>query len=142
MAPFGGHRRDGSATDAEIPSKHFASVPAFIASAHALLADWAGAAKMGVDPYASPVNAVALRDIGLPPQYEIDGDLAPYPLWRNVHPLIAHSARLRNRSDALGEIAAAVERGEPVAIATVISGPGQVGARRSSVQTASPGFFP
>jgi xanthine dehydrogenase accessory factor len=30
----------------------------------------------------------------------------------------------------LGEIAAAVEHGEPVAVATVISGPGQVGARR------------
>jgi len=30
----------------------------------------------------------------------------------------------------LGEIAAAVERGEPVAVATVISGPGKVGARR------------
>src|SRR6478672_11632284 len=30
----------------------------------------------------------------------------------------------------LGEIAAAVERGEPVAVATVIAGPGEVGARR------------
>jgi xanthine dehydrogenase accessory factor len=30
----------------------------------------------------------------------------------------------------LGEIAAAVDRGEPVAVATVISGPGKVGARR------------
>jgi xanthine dehydrogenase accessory factor len=30
----------------------------------------------------------------------------------------------------LGEIAAAVERGEPVAVATVIAGPGQIGARR------------
>jgi xanthine dehydrogenase accessory factor len=30
----------------------------------------------------------------------------------------------------LGDIAAAVERGEPVAVATVIAGPGQVGARR------------
>src|SRR5271156_5443395 len=30
----------------------------------------------------------------------------------------------------LGEIAAAVERGEPVAVATVIDGPGQIGARR------------
>jgi xanthine dehydrogenase accessory factor len=30
----------------------------------------------------------------------------------------------------LGEIAAAVERGEPVAVATVIAGPGQAGARR------------
>jgi xanthine dehydrogenase accessory factor len=31
---------------------------------------------------------------------------------------------------ALGAIAAAVERGEPVAVATVIAGPGQTGARR------------
>jgi xanthine dehydrogenase accessory factor len=30
----------------------------------------------------------------------------------------------------LGDIAAAVERGEPVAVATVISGPGRIGARR------------
>ena len=30
----------------------------------------------------------------------------------------------------LAEIAAAVERGEPVAVATVISGPGRIGARR------------
>jgi xanthine dehydrogenase accessory factor len=34
------------------------------------------------------------------------------------------------RFPELGEIAAAVERGEPVAVATVIGGPGQVGARR------------
>jgi xanthine dehydrogenase accessory factor len=34
------------------------------------------------------------------------------------------------RFPELGEIAAAVERGEPVAVATVISGPGQIGARR------------
>jgi xanthine dehydrogenase accessory factor len=30
----------------------------------------------------------------------------------------------------LGDIAAAVERGEPVAVATVVAGPGQIGARR------------
>jgi xanthine dehydrogenase accessory factor len=30
----------------------------------------------------------------------------------------------------LGEIAAAVERGEPVAVATIVSGPGRIGARR------------
>jgi xanthine dehydrogenase accessory factor len=34
------------------------------------------------------------------------------------------------RFPELGEIAAAVERGEPVAVATVIAGPGQIGARR------------
>ena len=36
----------------------------------------------------------------------------------------------RDSFPELGEIAAAVGRGEPVAVATVISGPGQVGARR------------
>jgi xanthine dehydrogenase accessory factor len=36
----------------------------------------------------------------------------------------------RDSFPALGDIAAAVERGEPVAVATVIAGPGQVGARR------------
>jgi len=36
----------------------------------------------------------------------------------------------RTHFPELGDIAAAVERGEPVAVATVISGPGQTGARR------------
>jgi xanthine dehydrogenase accessory factor len=36
----------------------------------------------------------------------------------------------RARFPELGEIAAAVERGEPVAVATVIGGPGRIGARR------------
>lgn len=78
----------------------------FIASDSALLADWMGAAKMGADPYASPVNAAALRALGLPARYELVGDLAPYALWRNVHPLLAHTARLRGRSEAVGRIAA------------------------------------
>jgi uncharacterized protein (DUF362 family) len=78
-----------------------------IASESALLADWAGAARMGLDPYASPVNAAALRAIGLPTEPVIEGDLAPYPLWRNVHPLLARSARQRNRSQGLGALSAA-----------------------------------
>jgi xanthine dehydrogenase accessory factor len=36
----------------------------------------------------------------------------------------------RDSFPELGEIAAAVERGEPVAVATVVYGPGEVGARR------------
>jgi len=78
-----------------------------IASPSALLADWAGAARMGLDPYASPVNATALRALGLPPEHVIEGDLSPYALWRNVHPLIARSARQRNRSEGLGAMSAA-----------------------------------
>jgi uncharacterized protein (DUF362 family) len=76
----------------------------FVASENALLADWVGAAKMGVDPHASPVNRAALKHIGLPTRYEICGDLSQYPFWRNVHPLILHSAQLRNRADGLGQI--------------------------------------
>ncbi|MEO7937046.1 MAG: DUF362 domain-containing protein [Burkholderiaceae bacterium] len=78
-----------------------------IASPSAVLADWAGATRMGLDPYASPVNARALRTIGLPPEQAIEGDLSPYPLWRNVHPLLARSARQRNRSEGLGAMSAA-----------------------------------
>ena len=80
---------------------------AFIGCVDALLADWAGAAKMGLDPYASPLNAVALQAVGLPRNYEIAGSVAPYPLWRNVHPLIADSARRRSRAEGLGSLAAA-----------------------------------
>ncbi|MGE5339148.1 MAG: DUF362 domain-containing protein [Gemmatimonadota bacterium] len=77
-----------------------------IASESALLADWAGAARMGLDPYASPVNAAALRALGIP-AHAIDGDLGAYALWRNVHPLLARSARERNRSAGVGAASAA-----------------------------------
>jgi xanthine dehydrogenase accessory factor len=43
------------------------------------------------------------------------------------------------RFPELGDIAAAVERGEPVAVATVIGGPGQVGARRVIWGRTGPG---
>jgi uncharacterized protein (DUF362 family) len=79
----------------------------FIASTNILLADWAGSARMGIDPYASPVSALALKAVGLPLDYKIEGELTPYPLWRNVHPLLAHSARLRNGSEHFGGLSAA-----------------------------------
>ena len=43
------------------------------------------------------------------------------------------------RFPELGDIAAAVERGEPVAVATVIGGPGEVGARRVIWGQPAPG---
>ncbi len=67
-----------------------------IASRHLLLADYAGAAKMGLDPYASPINAVALHALGLPARFHIEGNLGCYPNWRNVHPLAAESTRQRD----------------------------------------------
>src|SRR5262249_8308095 len=68
-----------------------------IASQNLLLSDWAAALKMGLDPYASAINAKALRVIGLPADHKIDGDLAPYHDWINVHPLLADSVQRRNR---------------------------------------------
>lgn len=78
-----------------------------IASASTLLADWAGAARMGLDPYASPVSATALHALGLPLPHAVDGDLSPYPLWRNVHPLIARTARQRQDSEGVGAMSVA-----------------------------------
>lgn len=54
-----------------------------IASPDSVLGDVIGATLMGVDPALSPLTARALTEIGLPPAYSIDGDLGPYPGWRN-----------------------------------------------------------
>ena len=78
-----------------------------IASPDVLLADWVGAAKMGLDPFASPVNAKAMRVVGLPSAYEVDGDLAPYEGWRNVHPVLADSVRRRNEWVRVARVAEA-----------------------------------
>ena len=72
-----------------------------IASTNVLLADWAGALKMQIDPYLSPINAKALRDIGLPKRYEIVGDLSPYQDWKNVPPILLESVRKRNEAPAI-----------------------------------------
>ncbi|MEZ4702601.1 MAG: DUF362 domain-containing protein [Rhodothermales bacterium] len=72
-----------------------------IASTDLLLADWAGALVMGLDPYASRLNAHALRSIGLPAAYEIDGDLTPLAGWKNVSLLQADAVRKRNENPTL-----------------------------------------
>jgi hypothetical protein len=69
-----------------------------VASNNLLLTDWAGALKMGADPYASTINAQALHTVGLPAAYEVVGDLAPYVSWVNVHPMMLDAVLRRNRS--------------------------------------------
>ena len=75
-----------------------------ITSTNALLADWAGALKMQIDPYLSPINAKALRDIGLPKRYEIVGDLSPYQDWKNVPPILLESVRKRNEAPTISRV--------------------------------------
>src|SRR5688572_12811484 len=72
-----------------------------VAGDDVLLVDFAAAAKMGLDPYTSPLNAKALREVGLPQGYRVDGSLEPYEGWDNVHPLQAHALRRVNESPAL-----------------------------------------
>jgi uncharacterized protein (DUF362 family) len=74
-----------------------------IAGTDPVLVDFVAAAKMNTDPYASPVNAKALRDVGLPESYSIRGDLTPYEGWENVHPWQAASLRRIDESPGLAK---------------------------------------
>jgi len=76
-----------------------------IAGRSLLLTDWAAAARMKVDPHASPLNGLALTRFGLPARYRIDGELAPYRGWSNVHPLVLDALRELERYPALRRLA-------------------------------------
>jgi uncharacterized protein (DUF362 family) len=80
-----------------------------IAGTDPVLVDWAGAAKMDVDPCRSPINARLLADRGLPSPHEVVGDLAPWAGWRNVHPTVLDSTARLARSLALGRALAQVK---------------------------------
>ena len=77
----------------------------FIASNHLLLADWAGALKMGLDPYVSSINGHALQQAGLPAKYKIEGDFCPYAGWKNVPLLLATSVKARNANPLMRQLA-------------------------------------
>jgi hypothetical protein len=64
-----------------------------IAGRSLLLTDWVGALRMKIDPYFSPVNARALRVLGLPQDPVIEGELSEYEGWVNVHPYAASAVR-------------------------------------------------
>ncbi len=85
-------------------ASHPIETRALIAGADALLVDWTASLKMGLDPYSSAVSAKALRTVGLPPHYVIDGDLTPYPGWINVPALLQDSVRRRNESPAFSRL--------------------------------------
>jgi uncharacterized protein (DUF362 family) len=73
-----------------------------IASPSAVLADFAGALKMGVDPGVSRLTAAVLRAVGLPRRYRLDGNLAVYAGWVPVHPLALDAVRRRDASPSVG----------------------------------------
>ena len=75
-----------------------------IAGHNAILVDWVGAIKMGIDPYLSPLNRKALKLIGLPDNYQVIGSLTPYKGWRNVHPLISDSFLRLDEAEAITRV--------------------------------------
>jgi hypothetical protein len=75
-----------------------------IASESVLLADYVGALKMGLDPKQSELADRVFTTIGVPQNYTIDGSLAVYPGWQNVHPLIMDSHRLREKSPTVSRL--------------------------------------
>src|SRR5690606_19892362 len=48
-----------------------------IGASNVLLADWVGALKMGADPHVSPLNDLALDQVGLPRNWSLHGDATP-----------------------------------------------------------------
>ena len=75
-----------------------------IAGSNVLLTDFVGALKMGLDPYISPVNSVALRQVGLPKDYLVKGNLEPYRNWQNIHPITQKSLSARGHSEKLSRL--------------------------------------
>jgi len=69
-----------------------------IASSSIVLADWAAAGKLGVDPYRSSIVAKAVRERGLPCPSTVTGDITPLPAVKNVHPMVADAVARRNTS--------------------------------------------
>lgn len=72
-----------------------------IASDDLLLADFAAALKMELDPYASRLNGHALRTLGLPTGYRLQGSLAPFDGWKSPSLALVTSVRRRNASPAV-----------------------------------------
>jgi uncharacterized protein (DUF362 family) len=79
-----------------------------LASTSAVLVDWIAALKMGVDPYSSPVARAALRTIGLPRGWTLHGDAAPWPAWKNPHPVQLQNVRCRGEWEELDVLVRAI----------------------------------
>lgn len=75
-----------------------------IASENVLLADYVGALKMGLDPHQSKLAERVFTTIGTPSNYAVDGSLRLYPGWKNVHPVMMDSHRLREKSPSLSRL--------------------------------------
>ena len=75
-----------------------------IAASDIVLADYAGALKMGLDPKVSPLFERVLRTQPLPRRYIVSGSLDVYPRWQNVQPLSVQAAKLRGQTETFDRL--------------------------------------
>lgn len=83
---------------------HPVATRTLIAGSNALAVDWVMATKMLVDPWRSRLNAKAMASRGVPTSTSVNGDLSPYPGWRNTHPLLSNSLSALGEWPELGAI--------------------------------------
>jgi uncharacterized protein (DUF362 family) len=75
-----------------------------IAASDAVLADYVGALKMGLDPVVSPIFERVARGRPLPRHYTISGSLTPYAEWSNVPEPALRTTRMRQQAEALARL--------------------------------------
>ena len=75
-----------------------------IAATDVVLADYAAALKIGVDPKISPIFERLLRGHPLPGRYVVAGSLGCYPDWQNVPPLSRQAAHMRHQAETLDRL--------------------------------------
>ena len=77
-----------------------------IATPHPVLADYAGALRMGVDPAASALFSQVQRNHPLPRRYTVAGSLAPYADWINVPASLRRTTEMRGAAEMLDRLVA------------------------------------
>jgi uncharacterized protein (DUF362 family) len=77
---------------------------AIIAASDAVLADYVGALKMGLDPAVSPIFERVARARPLPRHYTISGSLTPYAGWSNVPEAALRTTRMRQQPETLARL--------------------------------------
>lgn len=80
------------------------STDTVIAAPHIILADYAGALKMGLDPAVSPMFAHAQHRFPLPRRYAVAGALDVYPGWKNVPAPLLQACQLRQAAGSLSRL--------------------------------------
>lgn len=118
------HRGDVAAALLQVAAPHFCIIDAIvsahgaggrrapteidtrtiIAASDAVLADYIGALKMGIDPATSRMFARVARFHPLPGRYTVSGSLIAYSAWQNVPPASMRASQMRSEAGSLDRL--------------------------------------